>query len=80
MYFRHLLCVRIEKDQLALVHELLSNNSLFVGQLSKDKSFALGAHDWSSFTTDLQTVNYALYLTLDIEANILSRQYHSVQP
>ena len=38
----------------ALVRELLSNNSLFVGQLYADKSLALCAR----FTTDLQTVNY----------------------
>ena len=42
----------------ALVHELLSNNSLFVGQLYEDKSLALQAHDLIFFTTDLQTVNY----------------------
>ena len=33
------------KKRSALVRELLSNNSLFVGQLPKDKSFAMGAHD-----------------------------------
>ena len=42
----------------ALVRELLSNNSLFVGQLYADKSFALRARDLICFTTDLQTVNY----------------------
>ena len=42
----------------ALVRELLSNNSLFVGQLYEDKSLALRARDWIFFTTDLQTVNY----------------------
>ena len=34
----------------AIVHELLSNNSLFVGQLR--------ARDLICFTTDLQIVNY----------------------
>ena len=34
------LCDRIEKD---LLFELLSNNSLFVGQLYEDKSLALSA-------------------------------------
>ena len=42
----------------ALVRELLSNNSLFVGQLYDDKSFALRARDLIFFTTDLQTLNY----------------------
>ena len=43
-----------------LVHELLCNNSLFVGQLYEDtcKSLALPALDLIFFTTDLQTVNY----------------------
>ena len=41
----------------ALVHELLSSNSLFVSQLYQDKSLVLQAHDLI-FTTDLQTVNY----------------------
>ena len=47
-----LLCVRIE------VRELLSNISLFVGQLYADKSLALRARDLLCFTTDLQTVIY----------------------
>ena len=38
--------------------ESLSNNSLFVGQLYKDKSLVLRARDLIFFTTDLQTVNY----------------------
>ena len=42
----------------ALVRELLSNNSLFVGQLYEDKSLALRGRDLIFFTTDLQTVNY----------------------
>ena len=42
----------------ALVRELLSNNSLFVGQLQADKSLELRARDLISFTTDLQTVNF----------------------
>ena len=40
----------------ALVHELLSTNSLFVGQLYKDKSLVLRARGLI-FTTDVQTVN-----------------------
>ena len=36
----------------AQVHDLLSNDSLFVGQL------ALRTRDLIFFTTDLQTVNY----------------------
>ena len=41
------------------MRELLSNNSLFVGQLTlyEDKSLALRARDLI-FTTDFQTVNY----------------------
>ena len=43
----------------ALVRELLSNNSLFVGQLYEDKSLALRARNFIFYTTDhLQTVNY----------------------
>ena len=38
--------------------ELLSNSSLFVGQLYEDKSLALHAHDLIFFTADLQTVYY----------------------
>ena len=40
------------------MRELLSNNSLFVGQLNDDKSLVLRARDLIIFTTDLQTVNY----------------------
>ena len=46
------------RNRSALVRELLSNNSLFVGQLYDDKSLALRARDLIFFTTDLQTVNY----------------------
>ena len=46
------------RNRSAPVRELLSNNSLFVGQLYDDKSFALHARDLIFFTTDLQTVNY----------------------
>ena len=41
----------------ALVCELLSNNSLFVGQMYEDKSQGHSACDLV-FTTDLQRVNY----------------------
>ena len=50
--------VFLNRNRSALLHELLSNNSLFVGQLYKDKSLVLCAHDLVFFTTDLQTVNY----------------------
>ena len=46
------------RNRSALVRELFSNNSLFVGQLNDDKSLALRARDLIFFTTDLQTVNY----------------------
>ena len=46
------------QNRSALVRELLSNNSLFVGQLYENKLLALGAHDLIFLTADLQTVNY----------------------
>ena len=46
------------RNRSAPVRELLSNNSLFVGQLYEDKSLALRARDLIFLTTDLQTVNY----------------------
>ena len=46
------------RNRSAPVRELLSNNSLFVGQLYEDKSLGLRACDLIFFTTDLQTVNY----------------------
>ena len=57
MCFPCLLCVRI-KNRYALVRELLSSNSLFVGQLYEDKTLVLRTRDLIFFTTDLQTVNY----------------------
>ena len=50
--------VRYNQNRSALLRELLSNNSLFVGQLYKGKSLVLCAHDLIFFTTDLQTMNY----------------------
>ena len=46
------------RNRLAVVSELLSSSSLFVGQLKEDKSFALRARDLISFTIVPQTVNY----------------------
>ena len=46
------------RNRPALVRELLSNNSLFVGHLYEDKSLAVRARDLIFFTNDLQTVNY----------------------
>ena len=40
------------------MRELLSNNSLFAGQMYEDQSLALRACDLIFFPTDLQTVNY----------------------
>ena len=57
MYFRRLLCVK-KRNRSALLRELLSNNSLFVGQLYEYKSLVLCAHDLIFFTTELQTVNH----------------------
>ena len=45
------------RNRSTIVRELLSNNSLFVGQLYDDISLALRARDLIFFTTDLQTVN-----------------------
>ena len=53
-----LFIVFYNRNRSALVRELLSNNSLFVGQLYEDKSLALRARDLIFFTTDLQTVAY----------------------
>ena len=53
-----LFIVSSNRNRSALVHELLSNNSLFVGQSYEDKSLALHTRDMIFFTTDLQTVNY----------------------
>ena len=50
--------VRSNRNRSAPVRELLSNNSLFVGQSYEDKSLALQARDLIFITTDLQTVNY----------------------
>ena len=38
--------------------ELLSNYSLFVGQLYEDKSLVLRARDLIFYKTDLQIMNY----------------------
>ena len=53
-----LFIVCLNRNRSAPARELLSNNSLFVGQLYEDKSLALRARDLIFFTTDLQTVNY----------------------
>ena len=45
------------RNKSTLLRELLSNNSLFVGQLYEDKLLALCARDLI-FSTDLQTVIY----------------------
>ena len=65
MCFR-LFCVRIEIDQL----ELLSNDSLFVGQSYEDKSLALRAHDLIFNTTDFQLVNSYSTIHCRIRAGI----------
>ena len=41
------------RNRSAPVRDLLSNYSLFVGQLYEDKSLALRARDLTFFTTDL---------------------------
>ena len=51
-----IVCLNVNRS--ALVHEFLSNNSLFDSRLYEDKSLALRTRDLIFFTTDLQTVNY----------------------
>ena len=53
-----LLIVCFNRNRSALVCELLSYNSLFVGQFYEDKSLLLWPHDLIFFSTDLQTVSY----------------------
>ena len=48
----------LNRNRSALVCEVLSNNSLFVGQLDVDKSLTLHARNLIFFTTDRKTVNY----------------------
>ena len=50
-------CVLEDPNRSSLVRELLSNNSLFVGQLYEDKPLALHIQDFI-FTSDFQTVKY----------------------
>ena len=57
---------------------LLSNNSLFVGQLYEDKSLALRARDLIFFTTDLQTLNYNS--TIRCETWSITLIYYSAVP
>ena len=56
MFSSFIVC--LNRNSSAQVRELLSTNSLFVGQLYEDKSLALRARDLIFFTTDLKTVNY----------------------
>ena len=44
--------VSSNRNRSALMHELLCNNSLFVGQLYEDKSLGLRARDLIFFTPD----------------------------
>ena len=52
-----LFIVCLNRNRSAIVRDLLSYNSLFVGQLYEDKSLKLRACDLT-FTIDLQTVKY----------------------
>ena len=58
------------------MHELLSNNSLFVGKLNEDKSLALHARDLIFFTTDLQTVNYYITQQFTARADLFLKYYN----
>ena len=55
--------VSYNRNRSALLREWLSNNSLLVGQLYKDKSLRLHARDLIFFTSDLQTVNHTQQFT-----------------
>ena len=46
--------VCLNRNRSALLRELLSNNSLFVGQLYEDKSLVVRARDLLFFTPDLK--------------------------
>ena len=48
------------------MRELLSNNSLFVGQFYQDESLMMCARDLIFFTTDLQTVNFIQQFTAEL--------------
>ena len=50
--------VSSNRNRSAVLHDLLSYNSLYVGQKYEEKSFALRIRDLICFNTDLQTVNY----------------------
>ena len=58
------------QNRSALVRELLSNNSLFVGQLYHDKSLALLPLDLIFFTTDLQTQQFSARADLFLKHRI----------
>ena len=58
------------RNRSAQVRELLSNNSLCVGQLYEDKPLALRVIDLIFFTTDLQTENY--YSTIHCRSYFLN--------
>ena len=60
------------KYRSAPVCELLSNNSLFVGQLYEDKSLALRTRDLIFFTTDLQTQQFTASANLFLKSLSLS--------
>ena len=64
MFSSFIVC--LNRNRYARVRELLSNNSLFVSQLYKDKSLALHARDLIFFTTDLQTVDYIEFINRSI--------------
>ena len=56
------------------MRELLSHNSLFVGQLSEDKSLVLRTRDMIFFTTDLQTVNHTKQFTARADLFLMQKR------
>ena len=63
------------RNRSALVRELLSNNSLFVGQLYEDKSLTLHARDLIFFTTDPLLVDSKIKL-----ADISYKNFFVIMP
>ena len=58
------------------MRELLSNNSLFAGQLFEDKSFTLRAHDLIFSTTVLQELELIYFLNkAKLGANLVKYVY-----
>ena len=60
------------------MRELLSNNSLIVGQLYEDKSLTLPSCNLISFTTDLQIITQQFTARADLFLNCTRQSEHEV--